>query len=59
MILDTGCSMLDKIRTNTFKGPVSPPASPDGEADGGQAATSGQHLLHNDRTIRYLFFLPP
>jgi hypothetical protein len=37
--------MLDKIRTNIFKGQVSPPASPEGEADGGQAETSIQHLL--------------
>ncbi len=47
-ILDTGCLMLDKIGIITFKDPVSPPASPEGEADGGQAETGIQHLLHKE-----------
>jgi hypothetical protein len=57
-ILDTGCLMPDKIRIITFKNPVSPPDSPEGEADGGQAETSIQHLLHKGSTICYQCFLP-
>jgi hypothetical protein len=39
-ILDTAC----------------PPASPEGEADGGQAETSIQHLIHNRSTMCYPYF---
>jgi hypothetical protein len=35
----------------SFEDPVSPPASPEGEADGGQAETGIQHHLQNSTTI--------
>jgi hypothetical protein len=49
--------MLDKKRIITFKGLVSPPASPEGEADGGQAETSIRHLLLKGSTMCYQCFL--
>jgi hypothetical protein len=42
----------------TFKYPVSPPASPEGEVDGGQAETGNQHLLLKGITMCYQCFLP-
>jgi hypothetical protein len=54
-MLDARC-WIKKI--NTFKKPVSPPASPEGEADGGLAETSIQHLLQKGNTICYKYFMP-
>jgi hypothetical protein len=50
---DTGYLMLDAglKKKISFEDPVSPPASPEGEADGGQAETGIQHHLQNSTTI--------